>query len=120
MAIKLTLFTLFLFGITQKVLGQNTQEDDSSGILISEDLREGRYLIYKCNDKHYACVDKDSYDQCKNIRGKDIKKKEVDLSCWPLKAYKNQQACFIEQKKLINKALDKKYCSKFENIDLAN
>ena len=77
---------------------------------LSRKYYRGRYLIYDCESRFYACVNLPSYFNCKELREKQKDRKEVLLSCAPLKQFKTQKECFDTNYSLIHRVTNKSFC----------
>lgn len=77
---------------------------------LSNKYYRGRYLVYDCIDRHYACVNLPSFYNCRELRVKEIGNKEIMLSCAPLKQYKTQKECFDANYRLIHRVTNKSFC----------
>ena len=77
---------------------------------ISKDYSRGRYLIYDCQGKFFACVNKRSFDLCDEKRNKNIDELLFILSCAPLRKFKDLQICYSEQIKQINRPQVQFFC----------
>lgn len=78
--------------------------------MISLNYRMGSYLIYDCEDKHYACVDKESYDKCRNWRDKAIYNVEEFMPCAPLAVYKKLKECKKAHYQSMQRPVFNKFC----------
>ena len=92
----------------------NVQNLEKPEYLISETYRNGAYLIYDCKERHFACVNDESYKLCQDNRKKSFLLRQSHHPCAPLKKFTEQSFCFKQQIKLIEKNPDKKFCI---NID---
>ncbi len=77
---------------------------------ISNKYYLGEYLIFDCEDRHFACVNALSFDLCKDWRKEDLKKYRSKLRCAHLKKFFSQEACFQEQMKQIHESKFKLFC----------
>jgi hypothetical protein len=69
---------------------------------ISGKYFNGRYLIYDCQQRHFACVNQESFKFCKKKREFDLEKESYFLRCTPLKEFTNQKSCETEQYKQVH------------------
>lgn len=70
----------------------------------------GNYLVYDCDDGHFACVNENSFIKCENQRTERIEEKDPQLGCAPLKKFKTQKNCFEVQYKKLHNQLPKVFC----------
>lgn len=69
-------------------------EDDDSSSLISEEYEEGRFLIYNCENKHWACVSRSDYNDCEKRREKDHENLESPFhSCAIFTEFPRKKSC---------------------------
>ena len=61
--------------------------------VISSRYIAGPYLIYQCENKHFACISLLNYQECEEARETSIKRKESRLSCAPLRKFENPNKC---------------------------
>ena len=85
---------------------------------ISNKYNRGRYLIYDCVDKHYACVFLDNLDKCRKDRDKALEDNRFSLPCAPLKVFNTQKDCFKEAKKRVEDLEIKEFCQNKSDIKL--
>ena len=88
----------------------NVQNLAEPEFLISETYRNGAYLIYDCKERHFACVNEESYKLCQDNRKKSFIRKHSHHRCAPLKKFDQQANCFKVQMNLIEKNPDKRFC----------
>ena len=81
-----------------------------SGKILSRYYRRGNYLIFDCEDQHFACVDDMSFKRCQEWRQKAIDKIEEYMPCAPLKRYDSIEACDKDHYQYIYKSIPKKFC----------
>ncbi|MBF0298208.1 MAG: hypothetical protein HQK51_05785 [Oligoflexia bacterium] len=74
-------------------------ENDGEMLATSKDFYRGIHLIYYCQDHHWACVDRGSFDNCKKWREKSKSKRNLKLRCVPIQSYKTESECISKQKK---------------------
>jgi hypothetical protein len=77
---------------------------------LSDKYYRGRYLIYDCEKRFFACVNLPSFYNCRELRQKEKDLKEVLLSCAPLKQFKSQKDCFDVNYSLIHRVTNKSFC----------
>lgn len=83
--------------------------------MISEDYKQGEYLIYDCKGHYFACVNDFSFELCRERRDDAILNKRDNLPCAPLKKFKTQKECFKNQYQQIHNPKDKMFCIHFKN-----
>lgn len=79
-------------------------------MFISQKYASGEYLIYDCIDRHFACVDKYSYEECQLAREQSITDKEAGLACAPLMKYEFFLQCAFQQQRYIESRPNKSFC----------
>lgn len=77
---------------------------------ISDKYRAGSSLIYDCQERHFACVNQTSYEQCGERRDVSLEKRRAILSCAPLKHFDNLDKCIEELYRVIHSAVNKEFC----------
>ncbi len=86
-------------------------DTDRKGIaMLSYKYSSGPYLVYDCEDQHYACASDKSNDECKYRKQESIKKRKNILSCISILKFKTERKCIDKMKKLINDPKDKSFC----------
>ncbi|MEI8347103.1 MAG: hypothetical protein WCG27_06535, partial [Pseudomonadota bacterium] len=60
---------------------------------ISEVYKSGMYLIYDCIERHFACVNNDGFERCREQRELSKKRGRGLLSCAPLKKFSTTPEC---------------------------
>lgn len=78
--------------------------------IMSWKYRRGANLIYDCRKRHFACVNNDNFERCKEERAESFRLNRSVLSCAPLKTFEYIGSCEDEQKKLVDKIPNKKFC----------
>ncbi len=101
-------FDLLLGAQKRKELQSISKINDAS--YISNIYRRGPFLIYDCERGYYACVNKDGFNYCKDIRNDSRKKRYRILSCAPLKKFEVKKDCIAVQKKLVDYPVNKFFC----------
>lgn len=71
--------------------------------------RVGRGLVYNCEGRHWACVDRESYFDCQdNLKWNQ--QEEVALQCYPVAVYASDEDCRIVQLYNINTSESTDFC----------
>ena len=78
---------------------------------INAQYKAGAYLIYNCEGKYYACVDKDAFDKCSEKRKDSIDKKKESYSCAPLKQFENKTICSQQNYNVVGNVLRQRFCN---------
>lgn len=78
--------------------------------LISPIYRNGEHLIYDCKKRHFACVNKESFEYCQRKRKEAFVLRYKYLPCVPLKKFKTQTKCYQKQIDIIGQIPNKKFC----------
>ncbi len=79
-------------------------------VYITNEFRRGEFLIYNCDLKHFACVNKDSFKLCANKRRNSKEFKQKGQSCRPIRSFKDQASCFTAQYKVSQKTSMENFC----------
>ncbi len=77
---------------------------------ISWKYRRGANLIYDCRKRHFACVNNENFEECKEARNESFRLNRSVLSCAPLKTFEDIGTCENQQKQLVENAPSKKFC----------
>ena len=104
---------LFLIFLSCKVFAQSGNDVIASpkGVYrIDGNYLAGKYLIYDCEKKHYACVDSDGNSRCKELRSDAIASKAQIYPCAPLSAYADKKSCVEKNYKFIESNANKRFC----------
>jgi hypothetical protein len=78
--------------------------------MLSERYRQGAFFIYDCEDHHFACVNIDNFQECKNRRQQRLETRQVNLSCAPMKEFESFEDCRDYQISAVNRLLNKDFC----------
>ena len=100
---RLSFLILFLFCANIFIFKNGHAEKKKTGpketffysrIKISKKYMQGSYLLYDCEDRHYACVDKSDFITCQAKR-KVTLREGVDFrfNCAPLKKFDTAVLC---------------------------
>jgi hypothetical protein len=106
-------FLSFLTFLTFKSLAQSGPEGiESSRGAYKIDTRyfAGKYLIYDCERKHYACVDLAGHSKCKEMRQSSIENKSKLYPCAPLSAFDDKKSCVEKSYNLVELNTAKRFC----------
>jgi len=77
---------------------------------ISDKYYLGRFLIYDCEYRHFACVNVEGFFSCSGSRDTEIQNKETLLSCAPLKQYESLEECTNAYLGFIYRRTSKSFC----------
>ena len=77
---------------------------------ISKKYFLGSYLIFDCENQHFACVSERSFRGCQKRRQNALLDKRFHLECAPFKKFPTRKACFQEQAKQIQFPKKKLFC----------
>ena len=89
----MTVFKTTLFLITIPFLAWGLEINESDSKVISLNYVSGPYLIYQCQNKHFACISKFNYESCVERRETAIRLKMRTLPCAPLRVFENVDEC---------------------------
>jgi hypothetical protein len=78
--------------------------------IMSWKYRRGPNLIYDCLKRHFACVNNNNFERCKEERVESFRSNHSVLSCAPLRTFEFIDQCEEEQKKLVNQIPNKNFC----------
>ena len=73
-------------------------------------LKFGRGLVYNCKGKHWACVNKDSFIQCRQNQ-KHFENLNQKPECYPKNVYSNEVDCRTVQIHYINTNEKTDFCN---------
>ena len=99
--LKLLIFLLFL---------PLAQAKNFISMQISSTLKDGRFLIYDCEKKFFACVDQFSFEICEEDRKSAISKRQDFMPCAPLKRFSDYDECAKEQVEKTRHPIKKRFC----------
>ena len=105
-SLKQKIFLLFI----PALIGAEEAFKIDKAVYISEIYREGAFLIYDCQDRHFACVDQKGFGYCSDLRQSAMSLKKYDLPCAPLKEFSSMDECVQMQYRLIYSVVDKGFC----------
>jgi hypothetical protein len=80
--------------------------------VISENYEAGKYLIYDCEAKHWACIGESDYKDCQERRRDDKNVGSYYHSCAPLGIFPTKKSCFQRQSFLITHNHGYRFCIK--------
>jgi len=103
----------FLFFLSCKVFAQSgTEGIESSRSVYKIDSKyfAGKYLIYDCEKKHYACVDLAGSQRCKELRISAIASNAQVYPCAPLSAFPDKKSCVEKNYKFVESNAKKSFC----------
>lgn len=72
--------------------------------------RAGRYLLFDCERKHYACVDEDGNDKCSEEREFALSKKAPSYPCAPLQKFKDKATCLKKNYAIVDLNAIRRFC----------
>ena len=104
---------LFLFFLSCKLFAQSgTEEIESPKSVYKIDTKyfAGKYLIYDCEKKHYACVDSVGNSRCKELRISAIESKAQIYPCAPLSTNPDKKSCVEKSYKFVESNANKRFC----------
>lgn len=87
------------------------QEESKNEIPINDKYLSGLWLIYDCQAKYFACVDKDSFESCKKARKKNLTFNLTAVHpCAPFKKFETRVDCLKEQYRLMQEGGNMSLC----------
>jgi hypothetical protein len=81
-----------------------------SNYQIDQNYKAGSYLIYNCENGHYACVDKDGFTFCKNRRDEAKEKMSKIYPCSPISEFASKTKCAYKNYEVIEELAKKRFC----------
>src|SRR5690606_37873614 len=107
--LSLLLFTTISYSETpeKELAGFDPNTD-----IISENYEAGKYLIYDCASKHWACVGETYYKECQDKRRSDQAIESYYHSCAPLGVFPTKKSCFQRQLFLVTHNHGYRFCIK--------
>lgn len=112
MILRFSLFFI-LFSIVFSTYGEEKKEKERKThhmVQLSRFYRSGEYLLYDCNNRHFVCVDKTSFDECREKRNEAIDKRNFLLPCAPLKKLGHFEICVEVQYSKIYQMGNRDFC----------
>lgn len=85
-------------------------EGKSGNYQIDVKYSAGEYFIYDCESRHYACVDLDGNNSCKEKRNYAIKNKASDYACAPLEKFSDKKTCVEKSYKIVDLNALRRFC----------
>lgn len=70
----------------------------------------GKALVYNCKGQYWACIDKDSYDNC-DMNYRWNKSQKIDIECYPSQIYISDEDCSMAQQNKIDLVVETKFCN---------
>lgn len=92
------------------VVDSSFQKASREEYRIDSRYRAGEFLIYDCRFQHFACVNKDSFDRCKELRALDKDNNNETYSCAGISKFENKEACVLKEYALQDQSILKKFC----------
>lgn len=72
--------------------------------------KAGEYLIFDCERSHFACVNIDGDDNCREERKFAMEKMASSYPCAPLKKFKDKKSCVEKSYQLVDLNALKRFC----------
>lgn len=70
----------------------------------------GEYFIFDCERSHYACVNIDGFNNCKEERNFAIETKATGYPCAPLRKFKDKKSCVEKNYQVVDTKAIKRFC----------
>ncbi len=86
--------------------------------IISEEYKEGPFLIYDCAGKFWACVDTEGFKSCQDKRKEASAKAKTNLACTPIQEFNTSSLCFLSQQKMVDFPRPVNFCLYQEDLEL--
>lgn len=106
---------LLIFGLW----GLSLQADDQVKVLagydplvdiIADNYEAGAFLIYDCKEKHWTCVLRPYYDDCKLKQEYDQYSHNLHIRCAAFKEFPTKKSCFQKQLFLTGQDFGTRFC----------
>jgi hypothetical protein len=108
MFLVLSLDVLFQELPAKAVAGYDPKKD-----VISEDYEAGAWLIYDCEERHWACVLESYYRECAEKREREVSQKDDPYhSCAAISQFPNKRSCFERMLFLTTQNFSDRVCVK--------
>ena len=114
--VQLLFLLLFWPGFALSQVGVEEKLPEGGTIMISREYARGPYFIYNCDDRHFACVDDVSIENCQLDRTVALRDRKYHLPCAPLRKFLTQKECISEHYKLVHNLSLKYFCLNQKNI----
>lgn len=101
---------LLLTTLTSLTLGTSLAGSGNENYPIDWKYKAGEYFIFDCERGHYACVDNDGQDNCREERKFAREKKLPQYPCAPLKRFASKKECVEENYKIQDIGAIKRFC----------
>jgi hypothetical protein len=83
---------LFLFILISPLCFAVTE--DELTLMITDEYESGKFLIYNCEKKHWACVSEENFKDCEKSRQNDFKNIENPIhTCATLNVFSRKASC---------------------------
>ncbi len=119
--------TAIVFFATLSALADSTKAQNAASLVFdsikseTEDQRihdykidnkyfAGNYLIYDCEENHFACVNDVGYAECNDNREAALKKKSHGLPCAALKIFLDKKTCIEQSYQYVDRNNVKLFC----------
>ncbi len=105
--ILILFFASNCFGETVKELIRDTRDTNYQ---IDWKYKGGEYLIYDCERDHYACVNIDGDNNCKEERNFAMEVKAAKYPCVSFKKFDNKKSCLEKNYEVVERKVVKRFC----------
>lgn len=109
------IFFLLLLSVDSSRADDNSSLEDEGTLqdIISEEYEAGPFLVYDCKDKHWVCVQPSYYENCKDLRKRDLARtEELYHTCAPAGKFPTKRSCFQRQLFLTTHNHGNRFCIK--------
>ena len=105
---------ILIFFLSLNCFGQTVKdiiaESRESNYQIDWKYKSGEYLIYDCERRHYACVNIDGDNNCREERKFAIETKAATYPCASLAKYKNKKLCVEKNYQVVDTTSLHRFC----------
>lgn len=77
---------------------------------LDDRYKAGKFLIYDCQRKHYACVNQDGNNSCIERREESKAKNAGEYDCAPLKTFPDKKNCLLKNYEVVEMNAWKRFC----------
>lgn len=77
---------------------------------LDDRYKAGKFLIYDCQKKHYACVNQDGNNSCIERREEGKVKNTQEYDCAPLKSFQDKKSCLLKNYEVVEMNAWKRFC----------
>lgn len=110
MKLNFILLIFLSFNCFSETVEELIRESRKTDYQIDWKYKGGEYLIYDCERIHYACVNIDGFQNCKEERNYAVETKAPKYPCVPLKKYEDKKSCVKKNYEVVDRNVVKRFC----------